>query len=198
MQKGRLNRDDGCDRQQHAQGLYIRQSTPVLFHQLQHGFGDLDIELQFSGGYRQFAQAWQQTSSADFDIRWDDEITALPADRAVWLCGWDNRWRAHLTSTVREYDVAINADAVRFGDADLQRAAHAVVVTARHPLNPQLSLAWIATDNPAALPGLGRKLPHYGKYSYLGFTGDEPVNVAKGQWPVVRSPMSVLLPPAED
>jgi hypothetical protein len=28
----------------------------------------------------------------------------------------------------------------------------------------------------------------------LGFSGDEPTNVAKGQWPVVRSPMSVTLP----
>jgi hypothetical protein len=40
---------------------------------------------------------------------------------------------------------------------------------------------------------LGRKLPHYNKYSYLGFTGDEPTNVFKGQWPVVNSPMSIIV-----
>ena len=43
------------------------------------------------------------------------------------------------------------------------------------------------------MPGLGRKLPHYGRYSYLAFTGDEPVNTLKGQWPVVDSPLSVML-----
>jgi acetylornithine deacetylase/succinyl-diaminopimelate desuccinylase-like protein len=43
------------------------------------------------------------------------------------------------------------------------------------------------------MPGLGRKLPHYNKYSYLGFTGDEPTNVFKGQWPVVNSPMSIAV-----
>jgi alcohol dehydrogenase len=41
------------------------------------------------------------------------------------------------------------------------------------------------------LPGLARKLPHYGKYSYLGFTGDNPDNQLKGNWQVTNSPMQV-------
>ena len=86
---------------------------------------------------------------------------------------------------------------MRLEAATLPRATHAVVLTGRHPSNQQRTLAWVAMDNPAALPGLGRKLPHYGKYSYLGFTGDEPTNVVKGQWGVARSPMSVLLPQAD-
>jgi hypothetical protein len=71
-----------------------------------------------------------------------------------------------------------------------------VVLTVRHPSNPQQTLAWVAVQNVAALPGLGRKLPHYSTYSFLGFAGDEPVNIVKGQWPVLASPMSVLLTPA--
>ena len=51
--------------------------------------------------------------------------------------------------------------------------------------------AWVATDTAAAVPGWARKLPHYGKYGYLGFTGDEPKNTVKGQWPVTESPLSV-------
>jgi len=77
----------------------------------------------------------------------------------------------------------------------LTRAQHAVVLTVRHPKNPQQTLAWVATQNVAALPGLGRKLSHYGTYSFLGFAGDEPVNIVKGQWSVLASPMSVLLAP---
>ena len=65
------------------------------------------------------------------------------------------------------------------------------MLAVRHPVDPVLALAWIATDRVAALPGLGRKLPHYGKYSYLGFEGDEPTNVAKGEWPLTGSPLSV-------
>ncbi len=37
--------------------------------------------------------------------------------------------------------------------------------------------------------GLGRKLPHYTRYSYLGFRGDEPENVAKGMWQPLSSPL---------
>jgi hypothetical protein len=149
-------------------------------------------------GYRQLAQVWQQTSSGQLEVRWDNEIAALPADRAVWLWGWDNRWRSSLATAVSEYGVTLNANVVRLGETELRRTEHTVVLTARHPLNPQFTLAWIATDNPAVLPALGRKLPHYGKYSYLGFTTDALVNVVKGQWPVVQSPMSVLVPQPPD
>ncbi|MCP5005263.1 MAG: M20/M25/M40 family metallo-hydrolase, partial [Planctomycetes bacterium] len=68
---------------------------------------------------------------------------------------------------------------------------HSIVVIARHISNSRQALVWLATDNEAAMPGLGRKLPHYNKYSYLAFTGDEPDNVLKGQWPVINSPMSI-------
>ena len=41
-------------------------------------------------------------------------------------------------------------------------------------------LGLIATATPAALPGLARKLPHYGKYGYLAFTGNEPEQPPQG------------------
>jgi hypothetical protein len=63
-------------------------------------------------------------------------------------------------------------------------------LTARHPANETQTLVWLAADNIGAVPGLTRKLPHYSKYSYLAFQGDEPTNIAKGQWEVLDSPMS--------
>ena len=48
-------------------------------------------------------------------------------------------------------------------------------------------LAWLATDAVAALPALTRKLPHYGKYSVLSFSGAEATNQYKGQWAAGRS-----------
>ncbi|WP_303909356.1 hypothetical protein, partial [Thiohalomonas denitrificans] len=38
-------------------------------------------------------------------------------------------------------------------------------------------------------PGLARKVPHYGKYGYLVFTGDAPDNQVKRQWPANSSPL---------
>jgi hypothetical protein len=145
-------------------------------------------------GYEQLAQAWQRSSPGKLEVRWDDTVTALPADRPVWLWGWDNRWRSQFVAALAGYAITVRQDGVQIGDTALERAEHSVVLTARQSHQTQPTLAWLATDNPAALPGLGRKLPHYGKYSYLGFSGDEPVNIVKGQWPVVASPMSILLP----
>jgi len=101
-----------------------------------------------------------------------------------------------VTTALTPYDIGLTHEGVRLEGTPLTREQHAVVLTVRHPRDPQQTLAWTAAQNVAALPGLGRKLPHYGTYSFLGFAGDEPVNIVKGQWPVLASPMSVLLTPA--
>jgi hypothetical protein len=147
-------------------------------------------------GYRQLAQALDQAASQALEIRWDQEIEALPTDRAVWLFGWENRFLPEVKTALIPYGVGLTHEGVRLAGSPLTRAQHAVMLTVRHPRNPQQTLAWVAVQNVAALPGLGRKLPHYGTYSFLGFAGDEPVNIVKGQWPVLASPMSVLLTPA--
>ena len=72
------------------------------------------------------------------------------------------------------------------------------MIVRRHPANLEKAVGFIFADGLAALPGLGRKLPHYGKYSYLGFEGDEPVNVLKGQWTPTDSPLRVDLRPAAE
>lgn len=157
-----------------------------------------DANAELKQGYRQLAQAWPQTSSQVLDIRWDQEIEALPTDHAVWLFGWENRFLLEVVTALAPYSVELTQAGVRLEGTPVTRAQHAVVLTARHPKNPQQTLAWVATQNVAALPGLGRKLPHYGTYSFLGFAGDEPVNIVKGQWSVLASPMSLLLAPAAD
>jgi hypothetical protein len=149
-------------------------------------------------GYRQLVQAWPQAAAQALEIRWDRELEALPTDRSVWLFGWENRFLSEMTTAVTPYGVGLTPEGMRLEGTPLTRAQHTVVLTARHPHNPQHTLAWVATQNVVALPGLGRKLPHYGTYSFLGFAGDEPVNIVKGQWPVLASPMSALLAPAAD
>jgi len=81
-------------------------------------------------------------------------------------------------------DSAIEVDGER-----MALAGHTLVLTARHPQNVEKAIGYLAVDPVAAFPGLGRKLPHYGKYSYLGFEGAEPVNMLKGQWQQTDSPL---------
>ncbi len=143
--------------------------------------------------YRRLAESWQAGNRERFGIVLDAELEELPADRAVWAFGWRNRFRHQLNQALEGYAFADQGESVRIEGVTLDRAGQAVVIMARQASNPEQALGWLAADEPAALPGLGRKLPHYGRYSYLAFRGEAPDNVLKGQWPVVGSPMSVQL-----
>jgi hypothetical protein len=149
-------------------------------------------------GYQELAKGWQKGRSVQLDIKFDIDLDELPTDRAVWLFGWENSFRHMISKALSDYDFVDKEKTIHIDSTELKRDQHAVVVMARHPSDSARALAWLATDNVAAMPGLARKLPHYNKYSYLGFTGDEPANVFKGQWPVVNSPMSIAVLQSDD
>ncbi|MFG0316671.1 MAG: M1 family aminopeptidase, partial [Planctomycetota bacterium JB042] len=128
------------------------------------------------GAWRALAEKWTQGQD-DVVVETDAALAAFPSDRAVWVLGRTNAFA----------DVVL--DALPGDRLDESRDALSVVYVARHPADPDVAIGYVATDVPAAVPGLARKLPHYGKYSYLGFLGDEPTNVDKGQWEATDSPL---------
>ena len=143
--------------------------------------------------YREFSQSLAHSGPDEVEVKLDTEVKLLPSDRAVILLGWQNNFLSELASALSEYDVAIKQNELHIGPRKIQRQNHSVVLTARLPKNKDLSLTWVAADLPDALPGLGRKLPHYHKYSYLGFQGPEPTNIAKGRWPALDTPMTTFV-----
>ncbi|OGW63153.1 MAG: hypothetical protein A2638_04255 [Nitrospirae bacterium RIFCSPHIGHO2_01_FULL_66_17] len=144
-------------------------------------------------GYRRLANAWKVSQPGQTDVVFDDAMEALPNDRAVWLFGWENRFRPAVAASLPDRSAAITDTGARLGDTALGRATHSAALAVRDPAHPDRALGWLAADRAAALPGLGRKLPHYGRYGYVGFEGDEPTNVVKGEWRVASSPMSMLV-----
>jgi len=141
--------------------------------------------------YRELMKGWQSDAHG-IEVKLDSEVAELPADRAVWLLGRENRHAAQLFPG--PVDAAKGQMSVEGESMPL--AGHSAVLTTRHPKNAEKAIGWLFVDPAAAFPGMGRKLPHYGKYSYLGFQGDEPTNVIKGQWPGADSPLRVDLRPA--
>ncbi len=141
--------------------------------------------------YRDLVEGWR-TDSHIVDIKLDSEVTALPKDRAVWLLGRDNKFAPAIFGKILK-DVATE---IEIDGEPMRLAGHSVILTERHPDNMEKAIGWIFGDPLSAMPGLGRKLPHYGKYSFLGFDGEEPVNVLKGQWSPSDSPLHVDLRPA--
>jgi len=144
--------------------------------------------------YRELARSWSRSGPDKVDVKLDTDVEKLPSDRAVALFGWDNSFLDEIASALSAYDVKIDRKGAKIGETDLERNKHSLVFTARHPRNKDMALTWVAADIPRAVPGLGRKLPHYHKYSYLGFKGEEPVNFLKGRWPVLDSPMTIFIP----
>lgn len=144
--------------------------------------------------YRELADSLAQSGPDEVDRKLDTELKALPVDRAVTILGWENRFLKEITSNVSAYGVAVSEQSVRIDRTVVPRKNHALALTARLPQNRDLALLFIASDLRETLPGLGRKLPHYHKYSYLVFEGQEPANIAKGRWPTLNSPLTVFVP----
>jgi aminopeptidase N len=143
---------------------------------------------ELRAAYAALAKSWVTAGTV---IVSDAELARVPPGMAVWVLGWENRLRGVVEEGVSPYGGALGDRELRVGTTVLSRQRHTVVVATRSPADAAQVVAFVGADRANALPGLGRKLPHYGKYSLLGFEGDEPANVAKETWPVLASPMSV-------
>ena len=140
--------------------------------------------------YETLAEKWSAGEKDKFIITKDDDLDTLPGDRAIWFLGHKNRYTDHFVKSLSKYNVTLNEYVIDFKTSKFDLANNSIIATARHPENPSLAMVWMSIDKNEAVPGLVRKLPHYGKYSYLIFEGDEPTNIAKGQWPAVNSPLT--------
>ena len=143
--------------------------------------------------YKRLSSIWKGERGDEFQIKLDSDIKELPSDRSIWVLGWNNLWQAAIETALKSYDAEISPSSVRFGMASHDPAENSFVIALRHPGNTDLALSWLTAHDAEAVAGLARKLPHYGKYSYLGFSGTEPTNSEKGQWPAVNSPLGADL-----
>ena len=139
--------------------------------------------------YQEFVNQWQAADNDDFEVVFDNELETLPTGRATWIIGFENQFTADINSAIKNYNSVLQSDSVKYQSKMIATENHSFVLTVFDEENISNSHAFIAIDNEESIEGLVRKLPHYGKYSYLAFEGDEPVNVAKGQWPVLKSPL---------
>jgi hypothetical protein len=138
--------------------------------------------------YRRMLEFWSGGTQR-FTVRMDSEIRELPVDRAVWIFGRDNALAPRWFGDDPAIGLRVDGQAIATGTGRMPFAGSSAVVVKRHPRNVNKAIGWITVDPLEAAPGLARKLPHYGKYSYLGFEGVEPANTVKGEWPTSDSPL---------
>ena len=120
-------------------------------------------------------------------VQYDDEV--ISEGQIVVLLGSENA----LLSTLPEgaaglFSVTENAYVINGVNYRYKRNSVALTLQ-----NGGQQTILIAANTPASVKLLTRKLPHYGKYSYLTFNNVTGKNIAKGQWIVSESPMTICL-----
>ena len=146
--------------------------------------------------YREMVERWRSPTQ-NMTIVLDVDVDELPADAAAWILGQDNRFAPVLFQSDPALGLTVSDTGLQFQDRAIPAAGHSTVAVRRHPANVNKAVGWIVVDPVAAFPGIASKLPHYGKYSYLAFEGDEPANIASGEWANNDSPLRADLRSAE-
>ena len=122
----------------------------------------------------------------------DTSLLELPSHAPVWVMGWGNAHRPAFESFLGSQSPVSGARTLRLESQSYSAQSHCVVLAARRPASTAIaaaSVGWAGCERARAMPGLARKLPHYGRYGYLAFQGDAPTNVLKGEWAVTKSQM---------
>jgi hypothetical protein len=136
-------------------------------------------------GYRKscelFTHGDHVTVRDDSDTDTYDLRDRAGTKHATWITGFDNRFLGLVNDNLPpEYRVTKNE--ISTPDTVISIHGHTAVFTIRDPYDETSAWIFLGTDDPRALEGLNRKLPHYGKYGYLVFEGGRPDNILKGEW----------------
>jgi len=143
--------------------------------------------------YRELAVKWSSQRKKSFSIKKDSEMESLPSDRDIWLFGMANRFNPVAGEQLKQYGSSMDESSVRIGERKIDIRKNSIVLAVKNPDDSNRVIVLMSSDNEQAVSGLGRKLPHYGKYSYLSFSGTEPSNNGKGQWESEKSPLKCIL-----
>ena len=139
--------------------------------------------------YEEFVNGWIKGKEDKYEIVSELDHKEFPTDVTVWILGDNNQYLKKISSSLNDYGFVINDDSIRVHKKSLPKANNSFFSAVNNPQNIDEAVLFLSIGNAQSVPGLLRKLPHYGKYSYLAFEGDEPTNIEKGQWPVLNSPL---------
>ncbi len=169
-----------------------RKEVPASLSQV-YGSPESTLIIPASGeykeAYKELATTWKATQEAQgktATVLLDSDIDSIPTDKSVWILGFENKFNTNDLQT--SYSSAFNAET----NAQIKKLATdgALVYAIPNPKNLAQSVGFVGAQTEAAIKSLARKLPHYGKYGYLGFEGDEAQNVLKGSLPALDSPLN--------
>lgn len=166
----------------------IPASVGVLFGK---GNKTFVIARKASPAMQETWETWVQALQArDSTIRLQYDDEPLPTIGTLILLGGDNvahEWLAENLQQPRDMDEITST----INEIKYVCGAHTLAIAVRAQ---QRDVIIMDALTPVGWALLLRKLPHYGKYSYLVFDSNSGENIAKGQWEVTNSPLTLPLP----
>ena len=144
--------------------------------------------------YRNFASALAISGSNQIDIKLDTEIDSLPHDCSVVVLGLENKFVSKVFSMLSKYKVVLNHKLIKIGRTEIMLENKSIVLTARNPDNETLNILFVFSNVPEGLQEIGRNLSRFSDFSYAGFEGRSSINIIKGRWNNISSPLTVFVP----
>lgn len=142
--------------------------------------------------YKALADTWKATQEAQGKnalVVMDSELDKIPTGESVWILGFENKFYENDLQTT--YTSAFDDKTNELISNLIQNGS--LVYAIPNPENAAQSVGFVGAASDEAIAALTRKLPHYGKYGYLGFEGNEATNVLKGSLPALGSPLEVTI-----
>jgi hypothetical protein len=172
--------------------VVLREEIPATLSQILGADSTLvvigrDTETEMRAELLRVAEGWAENQ----DMRIVVEEDLAPADlqgRSLFLLGPGSLVDAAF----------VDAGAALGGapqDLRDQADGKSLIVCFRDAGNPQLAQAVVLPADAAVVEALGRKIPHYSRYSWLLFEGEQ--NTGKGAWTVLTSPLRRTLEATE-
>lgn len=128
--------------------------------------------------YQKFAQSVAKPQT----IFTGDENTPYP-EGSLWVFGQNHPLSKTFIEQLKKMGVEVDEKGIRILDRSYFWNDHSFVFTLPRTDQKNGTMTWVVAGNAESIPGLMRKLPHYGKYGYLVFEGSAPENRDKGTWP---------------
>ncbi|MDP6797748.1 MAG: M1 family aminopeptidase [Candidatus Krumholzibacteria bacterium] len=137
-----------------------------------------DLPADLEEACREFASSWVEGEARL--IRGDNPAEREAARTVIWM------GRSPAPFAPRPEGLQVTPFFTVFQEERFEPGASAIVYTSKRGADRGL-MAVLASD-PAQVSVIASKVPHYGKYSYLGFASGK--NRLKGNWETLESPLS--------
>ncbi|MDA0690741.1 MAG: M1 family aminopeptidase [Nitrospinae bacterium] len=147
-------------------------------------------------GYHQFSLSLVEDNKSSGYLLDDAKSTPLPKG-GLWIFGRKNAYAKHLQPQLEDYGVEFFEDKIVIAGESFPWEDHSFVFTVRSPGKIAGSITWVIVSSGESIPGLIRKLPHYGKYGALVFKGKQPENQLKNIWPFQPSGLMKVFHPGD-